>query len=215
LIRCSLCNQIDNTYKVASARCRFQQFLLDCDTSNKQCFGALGNAFLPYDGWKAKDERCGNIVCPEHTECRPVDGTPMRTECVCAEGFRAIGATADDQGRLIYTCQDIDECASKPCQTEAECLNTPGSYVCARDPDNAVCPNGTEVVVTGPFSYRCDCSWIYAGSNCRFPLTLILLVLACFFLLTTIIAILFAVCQKRRNRTGTYQLYGAPVADGM
>ncbi|PIO59643.1 hypothetical protein TELCIR_18890, partial [Teladorsagia circumcincta] len=122
-------------------------------------------------GFYYNDERCGNVVCPEHTECRPKD--------------------------------DIDECASNPCQTEAECLNTPGSYVCARDAENAVCPNGTTVVVTGPFSYRCECSWIYAGSNCRFPLTLILLILACFFLLTTIGAILFAVCQKRRNRTGT------------
>nr|CDJ85643.1 EGF domain containing protein [Haemonchus contortus] len=193
----------------------FKQFLLDCDTSSTPCFGTLGNAYLPYDGWIAKDERCGNIVCPENTECRPIDGTPMRTECVCKKGFLAIGSTADDQGRVIHKCQDIDECEASPCETAAECLNTPGSFVCTRDPDNAECPNGTTVVVTGPFSYRCDCSWIYAGSNCRFPLTLILLILACLFLLTTIIAILFAVCQKRRNRTGTYQLYGAPAADGM
>nr|CDJ86501.1 mucin-4-like [Haemonchus contortus] len=193
----------------------FKQFLLDCDTSSTPCFGTLGNAYLPYDGWVARDERCGNIVCPENTECRPIDGTPMRTECVCKKGFLAIGSTADDQGRVIHKCQDIDECEASPCETAAECLNTPGSFVCTRDPDNAECPNGTTVAVTGPFSYRCDCSWIYAGSNCRFPLTLILLILACLFLLTTIIAILFAVCQKRRNRTGTYQLYGAPAADGM
>ncbi|PIO65931.1 hypothetical protein TELCIR_12370 [Teladorsagia circumcincta] len=115
-----------------------------------------------------KDERCGNVVCPEHTECRPID--------------------------------DIDECASNPCQTEAECLNTPGSYVCARDADNAVHLRFPVIV---------------ALENENRALTLILLILACFFLLTTIGAILFAVCQKRRNRTGTYQLYGAPAPDGM
>ncbi|WKX99840.1 hypothetical protein Q1695_014596 [Nippostrongylus brasiliensis] len=191
----------------------FKQFLVECDTSNRQCFGTLGNAYLPPDGWVAKDDRCGNVICPEYTQCRPIDGVPLRTECVCKSGFRAIGANADSQGRVIHTCQDIDECAEHPCETVEECVNMPGSFVCGGIPNNASCPKGSNIVVTGPFSYRCECSWIYAGSQCRYPLTLILLILACIFLLTTIVAVLYSIFSKRRNRTGTYQLYSVP--DGM
>lgn len=191
----------------------FKQFLLECDTTNQECFGTLGKAFLPYDGWVAKDERCGNVICPEYTFCRPIDGQPLRTECVCERGFDVLGANADDQGRVIQICRDIDECATHPCETEEECINTPGSFICGGVPDNANCPEGSQIVVTGPFSYRCECSWIYGGTECRFPLTLILLILACIFLITTIAAILYSVFRKRQDRTGTYQLYAVP--DGM
>ncbi|ETN78767.1 EGF-like domain protein, partial [Necator americanus] len=148
----------------------FKQFLLDCDTSNTPCFGTLGKAYLPYDGWAAKDERCGNIVCPQYTTCEPIDGQPGKTQCVCMSGFEAIGSTIDDQGRLIQLCQDIDECELNPCPTIEECKNIPGNYTCTRDPTIATCPSGSKIVVTGPFSYRCECSWIYAGSDCRFLL---------------------------------------------
>ncbi|VDO78568.1 unnamed protein product [Heligmosomoides polygyrus] len=138
---------------------------------------------------------------------------PLRTECVCERGFDVLGANADDQGRVIQICRDIDECATHPCETEEECINTPGSFICGGVPDNANCPEGSQIVVTGPFSYRCECSWIYGGTECRFPLTLILLILACIFLITTIAAILYSVFRKRQDRTGTYQLYAVP--DGM
>ncbi|KAK6012729.1 hypothetical protein OSTOST_22095 [Ostertagia ostertagi] len=119
-----------------------------------------------------KDERCGNVICPEHTECRPID--------------------------------DIDECASNPCQTEAECLNTPGSYVCAPVLINRCVQ--TEPRSSSLVRSRIDAIAVgYMQDQIAdfVTLTLILLILACFFLLTTICAILFAVCQKRRNRTGT------------
>ncbi|CAJ0598165.1 unnamed protein product [Cylicocyclus nassatus] len=191
----------------------FKQFLLDCDTSNAACFDTLGKAYLPYDGWIARDERCGNIICPEYTECEAIDGQPGKTKCVCASGFQAVGSRVDDQNRTIEICEDIDECAFYPCPTVEECKNTPGGFICTRDPTVATCPSGSTIVVTGPYSYRCECSWIYAGSDCRFPLTLILLILACIFLLTTLFVGIFMYLQKKRNRSGTYQLYSVP--DGM
>ncbi|EYB88257.1 hypothetical protein Y032_0250g151 [Ancylostoma ceylanicum] len=150
----------------------FKQFLLDCDTQNTACFGSLGKAYLPYDGWAAKDERCGNVVCPQYTVCEPIDGQPGKTQCVCIDGFEATGSTVDNQGRLIQLCEDIDECALNPCPTVEECQNTPGNFTCTQDTTIATCPSGSKIVVTGPFSYRCECSWIYAGSDCRFPLSI-------------------------------------------
>ncbi|KJH46416.1 EGF-like domain protein [Dictyocaulus viviparus] len=202
--------KLDSTGAFRTNERILKQFLLDCDTKNIQCFGNLGNAFLPYEGWIATDERCGNVICPEHTICEPIDGNLGKTQCVCKDGFDRIGAVMDEQNRIVQICRDINECDLNPCDTVEECLNTPGSFLCGGIPANATCPEGSIIVVTGPFSYRCECSWIYSGTECRFPLTLILLILACIFLLTTIVAVVVALFRTQRNRTGTYQLYTVP-----
>ncbi|VDM82870.1 unnamed protein product [Strongylus vulgaris] len=101
-----------------------------------------------------------------------VRGKPGETKCVCASGFQAVGSSVDEQGRLIELCEDIDECALYPCPTVEECKNTPGGFICTRDPTIATCPSGSKIVVTGPYSYKCECSWIYAGSDCRFQTAL-------------------------------------------
>ncbi|VDM77316.1 unnamed protein product [Strongylus vulgaris] len=67
-----------------------------------------------------------------------IRGKPGETKCVCASGFQAVGSSVDEQGRLIELCEDIDECALYPCPTVEECKNTPGGFICTRDPTIAV-----------------------------------------------------------------------------
>jgi hypothetical protein len=81
------------------------------------------------------------------------------------------------------TCTDIDECASRvaSCNTNADCTNTPGSFVCACRPgytgdgvdcsDSDECSTGADdcsanaTCTNTPGSFSCACATGYAGDG--------------------------------------------------
>uniref|UniRef100_A0A158P614 EGF-like domain-containing protein n=1 Tax=Angiostrongylus cantonensis TaxID=6313 RepID=A0A158P614_ANGCA len=201
---CICINDVD--IEIENGTCRNHNFCLDPQPS----FCPLGQYKCTMHGFRNYTCECPKGFFYNATSNTCVKGSRGKTKCVCKDGFEAVGATVDENGRLIEICEDINECEQNPCPTVEECLNTPGFYICGGVPTNATCPEGSLIVVTGPFSYRCECSWIYGGTGCRFPLTLILLILVCIFLLATIGAVIFAFARTRRTRTGTYQLYNVP-----
>lgn len=117
---------------------------LDEASGTHQCACPLGYI------WHAQDR-----MCKSHNECEdlpypcpgPVDGVessycvdaaaPNRYKCGCLSGFEAVLPTewTDDAAPLEWrpeACIDQDECATdSPCDPNASCTNTVGSYVCA------------------------------------------------------------------------------------
>lgn len=59
---------------------------------------------------------CGDLRCDPNATCAT---TGMAT-CICKSGFSGDG----------MSCSDIDECAAANGGCAAECMNTPGSFVC-------------------------------------------------------------------------------------
>ena len=64
--------------------------------------------------------------CPEDQECRNENG---RAVCYCSDGF-IMNSSGD--------CEDVDECRDDNGGCDEDCINKPGSYMCA-------CPGGYEL----------------------------------------------------------------------
>jgi hypothetical protein len=102
-------------------------------------------------------------TCGGHGTCSTVGS------CVCQPGFTGPSCS-----------QDVDECATSPCQNGGQCTNTPGSYTCTcpagftgpqcqtnvDDCANHPCQNGGQCI-DGVNAYTCQCPAGYAGANCE------------------------------------------------
>jgi alpha-tubulin suppressor-like RCC1 family protein len=76
------------------------------------------------DAMPDASDPCAELGCMAPATCVVTDGTAM---CECPDGY-VLGADA-------ISCDDIDECMDGTAMCgDAECRNTPGSYVCACDP---------------------------------------------------------------------------------
>lgn len=79
-------------------------------TCNKSFFG---NGKICLEG------QCDDGICPENKKCV----SSNTVDCECKDGF----ITEEDD-----TCTDVNEClGSADCNTNAVCINTPGSFDCA------------------------------------------------------------------------------------
>ncbi|XP_032242320.1 uncharacterized protein LOC116620734 [Nematostella vectensis] len=113
---------------------------------------------------------CSSHQCPENATCFP-GLSPDTHNCACPEGYT--GAQCEN---------DVDECSSDdfPCDTNATCSNTHGSFVCAckhgftgdgltcKDVNECELPNDCHVNATCHNtigSYTCTCQPSYLGDG--------------------------------------------------
>ena len=70
-------------------------------------------------GQQCEKGQCQDSVCADSKKCSSL----TTIDCVCEDGFF---------DGVNETCVDIDECSlhSNICDTNAECINLPGSYLC-------------------------------------------------------------------------------------
>lgn len=86
--------------------------------------------------WKIGAQNCNQAklnpttyACRGNTDCVDFDTNVAGYLCNCSKGY---------EGNPYLDCQDINECAdstSNPCDSNAICTNTPGSFLCS-------CPKG-------------------------------------------------------------------------
>ena len=69
------------------------------------------------DGQSCYKGACSDSNCPENQKCV----SPTTVDCECVEGF-----VSD----AFSVCVDKDECGDEPCDTNAECINTEGTFSC-------------------------------------------------------------------------------------
>ncbi len=132
------------------------------------------------DGAKALTEQAFTIVatpvcgttwwtCDPNASCTD-DGT-LTPPCTCASGYLGDGKT----------CKDVDECVGNPCNLNAKCVNTPGSFTCTcasgfvgngfACTDIDECADGTAncsafaTCANKPGSFGCTCVAGYAGTG--------------------------------------------------
>jgi hypothetical protein len=74
------------------------------------------------------EDTCTTVGCdapaacdPSTLSCDPHAVCDENLVCVCAEGYKQVG----------MACVDEDECASSPCDENAECINSEGGFYCA------------------------------------------------------------------------------------
>ncbi|KAH6822093.1 hypothetical protein C2S53_000643 [Perilla frutescens var. hirtella] len=80
--------------------------------------------------WRIGAENCSQAsrnsttyACQNNTECIDYEAEIKGYLCRCKDGYR---------GNPYIRCDDVDECAdNKPCDSNAVCINTPGSFVCS------------------------------------------------------------------------------------
>ncbi|XP_031557799.1 nidogen-like [Actinia tenebrosa] len=88
-----------------------------CATSSDKSRKCVCNDGYQGDGQTctALEGRCGGVVCSTNAQC-------VQSKCVCNPGFQGNGKN----------CSDENECELKThrCDTNADCINTVGSYSC-------------------------------------------------------------------------------------
>ncbi|XP_076085388.1 sushi, von Willebrand factor type A, EGF and pentraxin domain-containing protein 1-like [Mytilus galloprovincialis] len=141
--------------------------------------------------WSATKPVCEIVTCPKHTiDHGTVTGTAATyghdISYKCDEGFQLVGDHIRKCGAdglwtgVEATCQDIDECATKPCQNGAQCNDQINAYTCTcvdgfagvhceeniNECAPAPCKNGATCndQVNG---YTCTCVGGYTGILCE------------------------------------------------
>ena len=173
-----------------------------CVDPNSDCLNLEGSFVCPCKaGYEGVNGTCVNIdecienrhSCSENAICKDLDGL---YSCECKNGFIGDGvicnedpcdhcgdASCDANGKcecptgFVFqdkTCVDIDECDRKdnPCNSNAACINTDGSYICncfkgyVTNSDNT-CADVDECAAG---THNCDpnasCSNYDGGYNC-------------------------------------------------
>ncbi|KRY89825.1 Cadherin-related tumor suppressor [Trichinella pseudospiralis] len=114
-------------------------------------------------------DRCAVNSCLNGGTCFH-DELQLKTRCLCPEGYE--GSRCEN---------DVDECAiSKPCQNNAHCENTDGSYrcICVAGYFGSKCEMPIDRCASNPClnggtcvadfdGYKCRCSYAYTGRNCE------------------------------------------------
>uniref|UniRef100_UPI00358FFAE8 nidogen-2-like isoform X2 n=1 Tax=Myxine glutinosa TaxID=7769 RepID=UPI00358FFAE8 len=115
----------------------------------------------------------GTHDCGPNSRCQA--GPEMEYSCECTPGFMRDG----------HHCVDVDECAERPCGTNAHCRNLPSSFTCECDsgfqlePDDRTCSDVDEcglvtcpvgaTCINQPGAYTCHCPHGFSidGQQCQ------------------------------------------------
>ncbi|KRX68303.1 Cadherin-related tumor suppressor [Trichinella sp. T9] len=114
-------------------------------------------------------DRCAINSCLNGGTCFH-DELQLKTRCLCPEGYE--GSRCEN---------DVDECTiSNPCQNNAHCENTDGSYrcICVAGYFGSKCEMPIDRCASNPClnggtcvadfdGYKCQCSYAYTGRNCE------------------------------------------------
>ncbi len=157
-----------------------------CD-ENADCerFGTSSYDCTCIDGFSGDGTTCTNVdecveetdMCAASEECRdlvPTRDMPAGYQCGdCEPGYSTMGGTS---------CVDINECTTgTPCDSNATCTNTPGSFTCACNAgysgtgtacsDDDECMAGTDdcdanaTCTNTPGNFTCACNMGYSGDG--------------------------------------------------
>ena len=129
------------------------------------------------DGLSCFKGTCSDSNCPKNQKCV----SPTTVDCDCMEGFKF---------DVFSACVDKDECQKEPCNKNAECINTEGTFNCScntgyigdgfscTDTDECAdnvhdCSYDAQCINTkGSFTCSCDRG---IGSNCTSEWILVLI----------------------------------------
>ena len=71
------------------------------------------------DGKTCFPGSCTDANCPARDNKKCI--SPRKPDCECTEGFEM---------KNMSVCVDVDECQKRPCDQNANCANTPGTFSC-------------------------------------------------------------------------------------
>jgi len=103
-----------------------EKFVCNCSDGYSHPLDKLYEPILTKCRESCKNDQCGLTDEQIHGKCK---GAKVGYRCTCEPGF---DHAKDSAGYPIYTyCKDQNECEQKDrCDSNAKCVNTPGSYRC-------------------------------------------------------------------------------------